>query len=186
MFLIGGKRYTEDEVDFLWLAIEDKESSYEDVADFFGRTANGVNYKVQRMTAKSGKGGLIGRHWSVEEKEKLRKLYPILPMKSLLEIFKRSRNAIILQASRLGVHKNNCTFRNQSEIIELANRGLTYREIAERTGGTVHSLRCYASKYGIKVRHEPRSKDHPWIKDTEIMFAMKKRWRKEHLEETDE
>lgn len=84
------------------------------------------------------------------------------------------------------MHKNNCTFRNQSEIIELANRGLTYREIAERTGGTVHSLRCYALKYGIKVRHEPRSKNHPWIKDTEIMFAMKKRWRKERLEETDE
>ncbi|HFU4217115.1 TPA: hypothetical protein ACGO8M_000491 [Streptococcus suis] len=186
MFLIGGKRYTEDEVDFLWLAIEDKESSYEDVADFFGRTANGVNYKVQRMTAKSGKGGLIGRHWSVEEKEKLRKLYPILPMESLLEIFKRNRNAITLQASRLGVHKKNCIFRNEAEIRKLANRGLTYREIAERTGGTVHSLRCYASKYGIKVRHEPRNKDHPWIKDTEIMFAIKKHWRKEHLEETDE
>lgn len=129
---------------------------------------------------------MIGRHWSVEEKEKLKKLYPILPMESLLEIFKRSRNAIILQASRLGVHKNNCTLRNHSEIIELANQGLTYREIAERTGGTVHSLRCYALKYGIKVRHESRSKNHPWIKDTEIMFAIKKYRKKDHMEEVDE
>lgn len=134
----------------------------------------------------TNKGGLVRRYWSAEEKEKLRQLYPIVPMESLCEIFKRNKIAIIGQASRLGVHKNNCIFRNEAEIRKLANQGLTYREIAERTGDTTKNLREYTYRYGIKVRHEPRSKNHPWIKDREIMDARNKRWRKEHLEERDE
>ncbi|HEM3576803.1 TPA: hypothetical protein U1C15_000419 [Streptococcus suis] len=84
------------------------------------------------------------------------------------------------------MHKHNCIFRNEAEIRKLANQGLTYREIAERTGDTTKNLREYTYRYGIKVRHEPRSKNHHWIKDREIMDARNKRWRKEHLEETDE
>ena len=186
MFLIGGKKWTEDELDFLRLAVEDKESNLQDIAEFLGRTPIAVKIKVYRLMRGTSKGGLIWRHWSTEEKEKLRQLYPTVPMESLCEIFKRDKTSIICQASRLGVHKNNCIFRNEAEIRKLANQGLTYREIAESIGDTTKNLRDYTYRYGIKVRHEPRSKDHPWIKDREIMDAQNKRWRKEHLKETDE
>ncbi|HEM4067502.1 TPA: GcrA cell cycle regulator domain protein, partial [Streptococcus suis] len=68
--------YTEEEIDYLWLAIEDKESNYEDVAALLGRTVCGVKGKVWKLTNGTNKGGLVRRPWTPDEIDKLRQLYP--------------------------------------------------------------------------------------------------------------
>ncbi|HEM4065488.1 TPA: hypothetical protein U1W09_000001 [Streptococcus suis] len=98
----------------------------------------------------------------------------------------RTKSAIKTQVVRLGIRKHEMIYRDEDEIRYLAEQGLSYREIAERTGGTVKNLRNYAYEHGIKVRPEKRSENHPWRMDAEKMFAQKERWRMEHLEETDE
>ncbi|MGQ7543881.1 hypothetical protein ACTGXB_08110, partial [Streptococcus suis] len=115
-----------------------------------------------------------------------RQLYPILPIETVCERLKRTKSAIKTQVVRLGIRKHEMIYRDENEIRLLAEQGLSYREIAERTGGTVKNLRNYAYEHGIKVRPEKRSENHPWRMDAEKMFAKKERWRKEHLEETDE
>lgn len=178
--------YTEEEIDYLWLAIEDKESNYEDVAALLGRTVCGVKGKVWKLTNGTNKGGLVRRPWTPDEIDKLRQLYPILPMEDVCERLGRTKSAIKTQVVRLGIRKHEMIYRDEDEIRYLAEQGLSYREIAERTGGTVKNLRNYAYKHGIKVQPEKRSDNHPWRLDAEKIFAQKERWRKEHLEETDE
>ncbi|HFI0398394.1 TPA: hypothetical protein ACGO63_000834 [Streptococcus suis] len=178
--------YTEEEIDYLWLAIEDKESNYEDVAALLGRTVCGVKGKVWKLTNGTNKGGLVRRPWTPDEIEKLRQLYPILPMEAVCERLKRTKSAIKTQVVRLGIRKHGMIYRDKDEIRHLAEQGFSYREIAELTGGTAKNLRNYVYKHGIKVQPEKRSGKHPWRVDADRIFAMKKRWKKDHMEESND
>lgn len=168
------------------LAIKDKESSYEDIADYLGRTVCAVKKKVECISKETGCGGLLRRYWTEEELKKLKRLYPILPVNEVCHILNRSRWAVLQKAQDCKIYQKPPVKRNKDEILALAEQGLSYREIAKKTGGSIKNLRGYAYYHGIKVQPEKRSKDHLWIKDTEIMFVMKKSWREEYLEETDE
>ena len=156
------------------LAIEDKESSYSDIANFLGRTVCAVKRKVENISKETGCGGLVRRYWTEDELKKLKRLYPILPVNEVCRILNRSRWAVRQKAQECKIYQKLPVKRNKDEILALAEQGLSYREIAIKTGGSTRALRDYAYYHGIKVRPETRSRDHLWIEDAEIMFAMKK------------
>lgn len=49
MIKMAGKKWTEDEIDYLLLCYEDCESKQYEVADFLGRTRNSVNSKAMQL-----------------------------------------------------------------------------------------------------------------------------------------
>ncbi len=97
--IMAGRRWTEDEVDYILLAHSDNESTVEEVADFLGRTVSSVRCKSEIIN--KGKGQFTKRHWQDEEIRILRRYYQkVQDLSQLAKILNRSLDAVIIKANK--------------------------------------------------------------------------------------
>ena len=94
--IMAGRRWTEDEVDYILLAHNDNESTVEEVADFLGRTVSSVRCKSEIIN--KGKGQFTKRHWQDEEIRILQRYYQkVQDLSQLAKILDFLRNKNMIQ-----------------------------------------------------------------------------------------
>ena len=167
--IMAGRRWTEDEVDYILLVHNDNESTVEEVADFLGRTVSSVRCKSEIIN--KGKGQFTKRHWQDEEIRILRRYYQkVQDLNQLAKILNRSLDAVIIKANRLGLPRRKKKWDVSKHDIEtLGKMGMSCRQIACQLDRPLHLIRAVVYHYKIPVGKE-EIQQHPWNFDNDIIF----------------
>jgi len=95
---------------------------------------------------------MLRNKWSVEEEEKLKKLYPYRINTELLEIFGRSRRAILEKASRLRLRKSLFFFKGRLwEVKEMSETEKAWLACAIDGEGSIYSAQTKRQR-GASIR----------------------------------
>jgi len=167
--IMAGRRWTEDEVDYILLAHSDNESTVEEVADFLGRTVSSVRCKSEIIN--KGKGQFTKRHWQDEEIRILRRYYQkVQDLSQLAKILNRSLDAVIIKANKLGLPRRRKKWDvSKYDIETLGKMGMSCRQIACQLDRPLHLIRAVVYHYKIPVGKE-EIQQHPWSFDNDMIF----------------
>lgn len=151
-------KWTEDDVDYLILAMTDGESSLVEVADFLGRTRSSISNKIIRLRAENEiHYQMKGRLWTEKDLDYLRKTYGKIPIETIAETLNRTYRATQMKANRLGlVTRGKCTYGHEEEILKMVSEGYTAKQIAKHFQINVDNLRRWLGKNKIKYKREPK------------------------------
>lgn len=155
---------------FLELALKDKESSWEEIAKALDRTVDAVQVKAWKTFRTYD---LSKNYWSAWEIKQLRTLYPVQSAPEVAEILNRTPDAVWRKAQKLGLKKIGIKKIDKQKFIELANRGYSYRQIADELGKSIHAVCDFARHHKIEVQRKGQSKQHSWRQHNDVVFKKK-------------
>lgn len=144
-----GKKWTEDDIIYLELACQDRSVSISDMADTLDRSEAAVKDKIKEYHLKDG---TYNGRWTDAEIQYLINNYMFLKIKDMAEYLGRTYSGVSTKARALGLRQINKKRLNREKVSELAAKGYTYKEIAQKLGSTHQNVITYCCKRGIKVR----------------------------------
>ncbi|HEM4412471.1 TPA: hypothetical protein U1Y64_000182 [Streptococcus suis] len=145
MFLIGGKRIKEDELDYIRHLYQYPENStVKSVTEHLGISRRAYYYRKD-------KAGITKKHirgWSDEEIDFIKNTYNTLTTQEQAVMLGRTTSAVKNKRFEIGAVRYHPKPRLE-EVKKLASAGMTKREISKTIGISISAVNWYLYHYGI-------------------------------------
>ncbi|MGO0107114.1 hypothetical protein ACTJ5T_08535 [Streptococcus suis] len=168
MFLIGGKRIKEDELDYIRHLYQYPENStVKSVTGHLGISRRAYYYRRE-------KAGITKKHirgWSDEEIVFIKKTCNTLTTQEQADMLGRTVSAVKNKRFEIGAVRYHSKPRLE-EVRKLASAGLTRREISKALGISTGGVDWYLYQYGIDFVKCDGS--HVWRNDMKTLFGENK------------
>ena len=165
MFLIGGKRIKEDELDYMRHLYQYPENTtVKDAIAYLGISKRAYYYRKD-------KAGITKKHirgWSDKEIEFIKNTYNTLTTQEQADMLGRTASAFKNKRFEIGEVRYHSKPRLE-DVRKLASDGLTRREISKALGISISGVNWYLYHYGIDYVKCDGS--HVWRNDMRALFG---------------
>lgn len=176
--------WTEDDVDYLISAYQDRTVNLEEVAEVLECSVKVVLAKINELRSL---GVIENRQLLAYTNAELRFLianYQTMTPEEIGQELGRTATAIKNKASRLGIARYPRDSERVDKIRKLAEEGLILSEVARKIGVDIATIRHYEKTYGIVIQREPlEAKQERYQKWMRTIFMKDKNRRRNHLNE---
>ncbi|HEL7521307.1 hypothetical protein [Enterococcus faecalis] len=151
------RKYSEDDEIYLEYYLYDEETkTYDDAAEFLGRSNNQLIKKAHKMRRENENVGYVRKPFEDWEIEYLKKSYKKVPVAKIAEYLSRSEDTVINKANSLGIKKLTLLKDYDKDIRYLASKNYTRASIARILGLNYRSVMDYIQRNKITCRYAQR------------------------------
>lgn len=149
-----GRRWTEDEVDYLeWYVLSREEHDLTQACKFLDRSYKAVRSKLAKLQ-KHNPNLQFKPKWSDADDSYILKYYQRFSYKTLARILGRSEKAIRDRIRKLGKRKILDLTIFHKDVVSLANQGMAVKDIAQKLGLHYNQAYYYLNKHQIPYKKQ--------------------------------
>ena len=170
---MAGRRWTEDEVDYLeWYVLSGEEQDLTQACEFLDRSYKAVRSKLAELQ-KYNPNLQFNPKWSDADDSYILKYYQRFSYKTLARILGRSERAIRDRVRKLGKRKILDLTVFHKDVVLLANQGMAVKDIAKKLGLNYNQVYYYLNKHKISYKKREfrnQSNNLAWRKLNDMVF----------------
>ena len=171
--IMAGRRWTEDEVDYLeWYVLSREEHDLTQACKFLDRSYQAVRSKLAKLQ-KYNPNLQFQPKWSDADDSYILKYYQRFSYKTLARILGRSEKAIRDRIRKLGKRKILDLTIFHKDIVLLANQGIAVKDIAQKLGLHYNQVYYYLNKHQIPYKKQEfrnQSNNFAWRNLNDMIF----------------
>lgn len=171
--IMAGRRWTEDEVDYLeWYVLSREEYDLTQACKFLDRSYKAVRSKLAKLQ-KYNPNLQFKPKWSDADDSYILKYYQRFSYKTLARILGRSEKAIRDRIRNLGKRKILDLTIFHKDVVSLANQGMAVKDIAQKLGLHYNQVYYYLNKHQIPYKKQEfrnQSNNFAWRNLNDMVF----------------
>ena len=171
--IMAGRRWTEDEVDYLeWYVLSREEQDLTQACKFLDRSYKAVRSKLAKLQ-KHNTNLQFKPKWSDADDSYILKYYKRFSYKTLARILGRSEKAIRDRIRKLGKRKILDLTTFHKDVVSLANQDMAVKDIAQKLGLHYNQVYYYLNKHQIpykKREFRNQSNNFAWRNLNDMVF----------------